>query len=100
VAPPYRSGSLLAFDVRRLRAVEGVISLRSGPAENMNFSLHRDGREEQFSTGRGGRYYIEDLPPGSYDSVLHAEGRDCRFSLHVPKTMDALTLLPEVAACD
>jgi len=100
VAPPYRSGSLLNFDVRRVRAVEGVISLRNGPAENTRFSLSREGREEQFITGRGGRYYIEDLAPGSYDAVLHSEGRDCRFSLRVPKSMDTLTVLPEVTACD
>src|SRR5881392_880925 len=98
VAPPYRSGSLLAFDVRRLRAVEGVIRVRRGAttvvAANAGFTLERNGRAEEYDTGRDGRYYVEDLPQGSYDAVLHVDGRDCRFTLHVPASDAALTLLP------
>jgi len=91
VAPAYRSGALLAFDVRRMRAVEGVILLKGRPAENAPFSL--GGRES--ITGRGGRYYLEDLPPGRHEGRLGA----CRFFLEVPKSVEAVTLLPEVA-CD
>jgi outer membrane usher protein FimD/PapC len=104
VAPPYRSGSLLAFDVRRLHAVEGVIRVRRGDATalaaNAGFTLERDGRAEEYDTGRDGRYYIEDLSTGSYEAVLHVDGRDCRFTLRVPASDAALTLLPEVTACD
>ena len=93
VAPPYRSGSLLAFDVRRLHAVEGVLNVRDGVrAENQRFTLNG---EERF-TGRDGRYYIDDLPAGSYDAVLHSDGRDCRFTLRIPEPVAALTELPEV----
>jgi len=104
VAPPYRSGSLLSFDVRRLRAVEGVINARSGgaiaPAANAHFTLERDGRTEELDTGRDGRYYIDDLAPGSYGATLHFGGRDCRFTLRVPASSAPLTTLPEVTACD
>ena len=93
VAPPYRSGSLLAFDVRRLRAVEGVLNLRSGiRAENLSFTL--DGQER--FTGRDGRYYLEDLAPGRHQAQLG----DCPFFIDVPKSMEALTALPEVTACE
>ena len=52
------------------------------PADNARFSV--EGRAGEFITGRDGRYYIEDLPPGRYDARLHANGRDCRFTLRVP----------------
>ena len=93
VAPPYRSGSLLAFDVRRLRAVEGAVLMRSNeglrPAEHM---LMRVGAQETL-TGRDGRYYIEDLAPGRHEAQLG----DCRFFLDVPDSREPVVTLPEVA---
>jgi outer membrane usher protein len=104
VAPAYRSGSLLGFDVRKLRAVEGVLSVASEkgprPAENAYVTLRRDGRVQEFSTGRDGRYYIEDLAPGRYEARLQSGARECRFTLSVPVSKDAILSLPEVIACE
>ena len=104
VAPAYRSGSLLGFDVRKLRAVEGVLSVGSEkgprPAENAYVTLRRDGRVQEFSTGRDGRYYIEDLAPGRYEARLQSGARECRFALDVPASNEAILSLPEVTACD
>jgi outer membrane usher protein len=101
VAPPYRSGSRLAFDVRRLHAVEGTILVRSRGevrrAENAIIDLE-DGR--QFETGTDGRYYVEDLGPGEHIARLQADGRDCRFKLVVPASEQSILTLPEVIACD
>jgi len=95
VAPPYRSGSLLVFDVRRLRAIEGRL-----PAANAIVTLERDGVALEFGTGRDGRYYLEDVAPGRYRAHLRAEARDCRFLLDVPQTTEPITELPEVTACE
>jgi outer membrane usher protein len=95
VAPPYRSGSLLAFDVRRLRAVEGVIATHGVPAENLRFTI--EGVAEEFATGRDGRYYIEGLAAGSHAGTLRSGGSECRFTLRVPESTEALTRLAEVA---
>ena len=95
VAPPYRSGSLLAFDVRRLRAFEGRL-----PAANAVVTLERDGSTIEFGTGRDGRYYLEDLAPGHYRGQLRTDGRACRFELDVPQSSEPITELPEVTTCD
>ena len=95
VAPPYRSGSRLAFDVRRLRAIEGRL-----PAANATVTLEGGGTTIEFGTGRDGRYYLEDLAPGRYEAHLRAEGRDCRFVLDVPPSSTPITELPEVTSCD
>jgi outer membrane usher protein len=96
VVPAYRSGSLLHFDVRRLRAVEGVLLVRSRqglrPAENALVQIG----EQQVMTGRGGRYYIEDLPPGRHQARLG----DCRFFIVVPDSNEPVATLPEVIACE
>jgi len=104
VAPAYRSGSLLGFDVRKLRAVEGVLLVRSEegprPAANAQVTLLRDGRVEEFSTGRDGRFYIEDLAPGRYEARLQSGARECRFALTVPASNEPILSLPGVTACD
>lgn len=96
VAPPYRSGSLLQFDVRRQRAVDGVLLVRTPeglrPAEH---ALVRIGERETI-TGRDGRYYIEDLPPGRHQARLGA----CRFFIVVPDSTEPVASLPEAIACD
>ena len=96
VAPAYRSGSLLRFDVRRQRAIEGVLLVRSReglrPAEN---ALVRVG-DREFTTGRDGRYYVEDLPPGRHQARLGA----CAFQLVVPDSAEPVATLPEAVACE
>ena len=96
VAPAYRSGSLLRFDVRRQRAVDGVLLVRSSeglrPAENARVRIG----EREFTTGRDGRYYVEDLAPGRHQAQLGA----CRFFIVVPDSAEPVATLPEALACD
>lgn len=92
VAPAWRSGSLLYFDVRRMRAVEGTIFLKGKPAEH---ALVRIGGQETM-TGRDGRYYLEDLAPGRHEGRIGV----CRFFIDVPKSIEAVTTLPKVVACE
>lgn len=92
VVPAYRSGSLLTFDVRRVRAVEGRLFLKRRPAEH---ALVRVGGQEVM-TGRDGRYYIEDLPPGRHEANLG----DCRFFIDVPQSDEPVAALADVMACE
>jgi outer membrane usher protein len=92
VALPYRSGSLVSFDVRRLRAIEGTLSVKGKPAEH---ALVRIGGQE-IMTGREGRYYIEDLAPGWHEGVVGG----CRFFLNVPDSQEPVAVLPRVSACE
>jgi outer membrane usher protein FimD/PapC len=70
------------------------------PATNAQVTLLRDGRVEEFSTGRDGRFYIEDLAPGRYEARLQSGARECRFALNVPASNEAILALPAVTACD
>jgi outer membrane usher protein len=96
VSPAYRSGSLLEIDVRRVRAAEGVLLERSRgdvrPAEN---AVIRIG-EREIATGRDGRYYVEDLPPGRHEARLG----ECRFFIDMPQSDEPVATLPEVTACE
>ena len=77
--------------MRHLRAVEGVITTHGVAAENLRFTI--EGSAEEFTTGRGGRYYIEGLAAGRHEAKLG----DCRFFLDVPDSVEPLVMLREVA---
>jgi outer membrane usher protein FimD/PapC len=102
IVPAYRSGTLVDFGIRRVRAVEGVLQIRSGEtlvsADNLNFRLAGEAGAQQFKTGRDGRFYIEDLAAGVYRGEIPSA--NCRFSLTVPVSNESVVALPGVNICD
>ena len=104
IAPAFRSGSQVAFDVRRLSAVEGLIRVPARgalvPADSVTGQLQAGAQAIEFTTARDGRYYIENLPPGRYDATLAYEGKACRFTLNVPESTGTIAELPPVNACE
>jgi len=75
VSPAFRSGSFLAFDVKKNRAVFGrlerEVKQRRVPIEFRELKVTRAGVEIRGFTGKGGEFYIEALDPGEY--VLRVE---------------------------
>jgi len=104
VTPAYRSGTLVDFGIHRVRALEGVIRLRVGTelkdADNLNVRLTGAGPEREFTTGRGGRYYVEGLTPGSYRAEIEAPGARCAFTLSVPASEEVVLTLPGASICE
>jgi outer membrane usher protein FimD/PapC len=94
VSPPLRSGSLIPFEVKRLQAVTGKLWLsvdgKRKPAEYLEVRVTRDGREVVFPTGRGGEFYLEDLPPGVHPGFVESGGKRFRFELIVPESKDMI----------
>jgi len=97
VSPPLRSGSLIPFEAKRFRAVTGTLkTLIDGElkaAEYLEVRLMAEGKEVVFPTGRGGEFYLEDLPPGTHAASVESGGRRCFFELRVPETDELITEL-------
>lgn len=94
VSPPERSGSVIRFGARKLRAVTGTLSFRAGeavrPAEFLEVRATVAGREVVFPTGRNGEFYLEDAGPGTYRASFDADGKTCEFGLTVPASDEAV----------
>jgi outer membrane usher protein FimD/PapC len=94
VFPPFRSGSRIPFEVKRVQAVTGKLNLRidgrQEPAEYLEARVTRDGKEVVFPTGKGGEFYIEDMTPGAYAGSVESGGKRFRFELKVPDTNDMI----------
>lgn len=100
VSPPLRSGSVIPFEIRKIRAVTGILDVKSGetisPAGHCEVKIGVAGKEIAFPTGREGEFYFEDLPPGTYRAVAEGKGKPCAFELTVPETGDPITDLGRV----
>jgi outer membrane usher protein len=93
ISPSRRSGSLVTFDVRRMRALIGVVVETKGaasvPLEFRELTLSRGGEVITGFTARRGEFYIEGVESGEY--LLRLAGRTpCAATLRVPETAAAM----------
>jgi outer membrane usher protein FimD/PapC len=94
ISPPTRSGTLVAFEVRKNHAVLGaLVESRAGkrtPLEFREISLVRGEAVIRSFTARRGEFYVEGVTPGAYELKLEAEP-SCSARITVPDPAEALT---------
>ena len=105
VVPPLGSGVLAKFDLRPIRAYEGILRARlpqgDSPMEHVWIALTKGSRVLNFTTGYGGEFYVDDAEPGDWEATFALPQIACRFRLSLPQTSAALTRLgPIVARCE
>jgi outer membrane usher protein len=90
VSPPLRGAAVLAFEVRKIQAVTGTLSLRRGkkavPVEFHEVTMVIGEEERSFPTGRGGEFFVEDVPAGRHRVSVVIDGEQHAFDLDVPKS--------------
>lgn len=81
VVPPMWSGSCVAFEVAKIQAVTGMISVKQNgnllPLEFYDVVMIVNGKEFKFPTGRNGEFYFETVMKEK-DGNPSAEQRGCR----------------------
>jgi outer membrane usher protein FimD/PapC len=91
ISPPTRSGTLVAFEIRRNHAVFGAIveSRQRSPLEFRELTLTRGETMIRAFTARRGEFYVEGVSPGAYQ--LRVEGETpCTARITVPDPAEAL----------
>jgi len=99
ISPPARSGTLVAFAIRRNRAIVGTLvgrrDGRDAPLEFREIRLVRDGSTLKGFTARRGEFYLEGVEPGVYE--LRADGDPaCSGRVVVPELTAAVTSVGDV----
>jgi len=99
ISPKFRTGSIADFQVQKFQGFSGVVYLRkAGKRQTADYAALTvlDSNQNYTSTiGRGGEFYLENIPVGRYEAQLLLEGEQCTFQLDVPKTNDILVELGE-----
>lgn len=94
VSPALRSGMLIDFQARFVSAISARLLRDGKPLQDARGSVSLPDGERELRTGRDGRFYLEDVPPGRHSG---AAGAACRFVLQVPSTQEVVNDLGEVS---
>ena len=98
IAPPYRGGAFVEFPVRQIRTVTGSLVVRDKkkieavPAFGQ-LTLTGNGEAYVSPIGRGGEFYFENIPAGTYNANIEYRDGTCEFRLPVPPGGDAVVKL-------
>lgn len=100
ISPALRSGALIDFGVTKVQAISGALKvLHEGSlqaVENHEATLMQAGKPLHFLTGRGGEFYLENIPPGTYSATIQLEGKPCVFDVTVPVSDETFLELGDV----
>jgi outer membrane usher protein len=104
IAPAYRSGTIVDFGIRQVRAAAGMAWLAEGgrriPIKSRSWVLAGPAGRLQIETGSAGDFYLEDAPPGRYTGTLEAQGRSHACRLTVPAFSEPVHELKEGIVCE
>lgn len=99
VSPSLRGGAFLQFQATRIQAISGkLFLLRAGARaalENQLVAFSFKDKRHSLRTGRGGEFYLENIPPGTYAAEATTPNGRCRFELKVPDTTESFIELPD-----
>lgn len=100
VAPANRGGGLVSFPVQKIQTAFGTVTMvRAGESivpEFGQLTVEANGKRWDSPIGRGGAFYLENVPAGAYDAtVLHKTGV-CSFRLTIPVSDEQMLKLGEL----
>lgn len=104
VAPSWRAGALIEFDLHRLRAVSGKLKRRiKGAIKPVSYRQLSAVSSNDSSlapvilvTGKNGEFYLEDLQPGQYTGDIQDETEACTFTLNLPEVSEWFVEIEDV----
>jgi outer membrane usher protein FimD/PapC len=90
VTPASRSGAFLDFDPKKIQAFNGKLLVSelgaTNPVEFSEITISVGGALQTLPTGRGGEFYIENVPSGVYSATANFGMAFCKFELLFPKS--------------
>jgi len=94
VAPPLRGGALAVFPVRRIQRVTGKLGIETRGQSSIpsygQLTIIADGKAIESPIGKQGEFYLENIPPGRYASVIDYKDQRCHFYLEVPSSEESV----------
>ncbi len=97
VALPERSGTVIRFEARRLRALAAQLVWGEQPVARARVWIGSTAQVIETLTGPQGELYLEDLAPGAHHGEVESERGRCRFDLQMPQHDEVLVELGTLA---
>lgn len=92
ISPPFRGGSFVRFDVVKIQGLTGsiyiVIDGEKVPVEYSVLYVMLKDKTIEGLVGRGGEFYIENVPPGRHPAKIIYKEKECVFDIITPESED------------
>jgi outer membrane usher protein len=90
-----RSGSVVKFKISKISAVEGYLYLKTPtgeqPIEQLPLEVIVNNQKRESFLGKGGYFYLENLPIGQYEATAILDSGTCVVRLNIPQSETVLT---------
>jgi outer membrane usher protein len=100
VSPPYRSGSLVNFDVIKIQGFVGSIYILEETAETpVEFAvmlIQAKDKTIEGLIGKDGEFYFENIPAGEHQAKIIYKGKECKFDIIIPESEDIMVDLGKI----
>lgn len=100
VAPLNRSGVVVRFDTAKLQGFGGRIFVKEKgarvPAEYSRMEVDVEGKVMESVVGKGGEFYMENMPSGRFPARIFMKNRKCGFEIAIPKSNNTMVDMGEV----
>ncbi|MHB8109710.1 MAG: fimbria/pilus outer membrane usher protein [Syntrophorhabdaceae bacterium] len=100
VSPPFRSGSVIPFEVTKIQGITGTLNVRTKdavlPVEFEEIRVSQNGRPLTVPTGRGGEFYLENMAPGKYPATSKYMEKKLFFDIIIPANDETIIDLGKV----
>lgn len=104
ISAPPGGGAFVEFVASKVQGVTGSLVQREGasfvPIEFVEGSVATPQGLVLFPTGRGGEFYLENLPPGAYSGTIERATGRCGFGFRVPESDEVVIELGEVVCAE
>jgi outer membrane usher protein len=101
VSTPLRAGGIVKFDILKLQGFTGYLFfIQKGermPAQYAGLEIKT--KEKLFETivGKGGEFYLENIPSGEWPARLFLKDRHCAFKITFPESDEIFVDMGEIA---
>jgi outer membrane usher protein len=94
ISIPYRGGGVVRFDLTKLQGFTGRLFIiergRKIPAEYWGLEVRIHDQATEAVVGKGGEFYLENIPAGRFPARLFMKERECRFELTIPQSDETM----------
>ena len=100
ISPPFRGGGVVRFQAQKLHAFTGRIFIvdagKRTPAEYAGLEIHIPGQSVSTVIGQDGDFYLENIPPGTYEARVVLKRAVYSLALTIPQSPDTIIDLGEL----
>jgi outer membrane usher protein FimD/PapC len=100
ISPPFRSGALVTFDVKKIQGITGTLYIseegEESPVESVLMLIQIKGKTFEGLVGRDGEFYLESIPAGKHKAKIIYRGKECKFDIIIPDSEEMLLDLGKI----